>query len=98
MFGFVPCDPKLFTEYVLKSENLGGLAFTGSDKVFESVTKNIYGNIENYKSFPRIVGETGGYNYHFVLPDMKNYKDLDTIVDKTILGAFELVKCSCPRS
>ena len=97
--AFVPCDPKLFTEYVLKSENLGGLAFTGSDKVFESVTKSIYGNIENYKSFPRIVGETGGYNYHFVLPDMKNYKDLDTIVDKTILGAFEYSgqKCSATK-
>jgi 1-pyrroline-5-carboxylate dehydrogenase len=42
------------------------------------------------------VGETGGFNYHLVLPDISSIKDMDTIVNKTILGAFEYSgqKCS----
>ena len=93
---FVPGDPTLFVDKITESEDLASVAFTGSDKVFDSILKNVYGKIENYRSYPRVIGETGGYNYHLVLPDIKEYSDMNTIVDKTILGAFEYSgqKCS----
>ena len=93
---FVPGDPTLFTEVISNSEHLASVAFTGSDKVFNSILKNVYEKIETYKNYPRVIGETGGYNYHLVLPDIKELRDADTIVNKTILGAFEYSgqKCS----
>ena len=93
---FVPGDATVFTEEITESQDLAGVAFTGSDSVFNNILKTVYGNVDKYRSYPRVVGETGGYNYHLVLPDIKDYSDMNTIVDKTILGAFEYSgqKCS----
>merc|ERR1712228_263856 len=60
--------------------------------VFRDIWKNIGTNIANYKSYPRIVGETGGKNFHVV----HSSADIETVVNATIRGAFEYQgqKCS----
>lgn len=91
---FVPSNPELFLDTCLESRDFAGLAFTGSSDVFNSILKKSYSNIGNYKSYPRIIGETGGNNYHFVFPNCDFM--LDHIVTSTIRGAFEFSgqKCS----
>ena len=93
---FVPGDPTLFTEVISNSHHMASIAFTGSDRVFNDILRNVYGKIDKYRNYPRMVGETGGFNYHLMLPDISSIKDMDTIVNKTILGAFEYSgqKCS----
>jgi len=93
---FVPSDPVKFTDTIFNQKDLAAVAFTGSDYVFENILKDIYQNIHNFKSFPRVIGETGGYNYHVVMPDIKGESEKKKVVEKTILGAFEYSgqKCS----
>tara|TARA_Y100001970_G_scaffold281070_1_gene391098 strand:- start:1660 stop:3231 length:1572 start_codon:yes stop_codon:yes gene_type:complete len=92
---FLPVRPDIFMNIILKSSDFGCLAFTGSSSVFKSILYNVYRNIDLYKSFPRVIGETGGNNYHFVFPDV----DLDTVVKKTIIGAYGYSgqKCSATK-
>tara|TARA_B100001029_G_C14998801_1_gene416699 strand:+ start:1 stop:1119 length:1119 start_codon:yes stop_codon:yes gene_type:complete len=94
---FIPSKPELFMNMVLNSKDFGCLAFTGSSEVFKSLLKKVYNNIDIYKSFPRIVGETGGNNYHFVFPGME--EELDTIAKLTIIGAYGYSgqKCSATK-
>jgi 1-pyrroline-5-carboxylate dehydrogenase len=91
---FIPSDPNVFMDEITKSEDLGGIAFTGSSQVFDNILKKVYSNVDNYKSYPRIIGETGGNNYHFVMPCIAD--KLDWVVESTINGAFEYSgqKCS----
>ena len=90
--SFVPTDPNLFLDTVTDSEDFSAMAFTGSSEVFENIWKKIGNNISNYNSFPRIVGETGGMNYHFVFEDA----DMENVILSTVRGAFEYSgqKCS----
>ena len=90
--SFVPSDPNLFLDTVTNSEDFSAMAFTGSSEVFENIWKKIGNNISNYNSFPRIVGETGGMNYHFVFEDA----DMENVILSTVRGAFEYSgqKCS----
>lgn len=69
-----------------------GLHFTGSTTAFRAMYKTIGENIEKYKSFPRIVGETGGKNFVII----HSSADLDAAVTAIIRGAFEYQgqKCS----
>ena len=53
-------DPEMITNTILENSNFSGIHFTGSTKVFKDIWKKIGNNIENYKTYPRIVGETGG--------------------------------------
>jgi 1-pyrroline-5-carboxylate dehydrogenase len=71
---------------------LGGLNFTGSTETFRNMWKTIGGNIDNYKTYPRIVGETGGKNFVFV----HRSADVDEVATAVIRGAFEYQgqKCS----
>ena len=85
--SFAPSDPQLFSNTIIKSPHLGGVLFTGSTNVFDSILENVYGNIKNYNSYPRIVGETGGKNWHFIDENMDE-NDLNKIADKTIQSAF----------
>ena len=69
---------------------------TGSTATFNTIYKNVALNIENYNYYPRLVGETGGKNYHFVSEDA----DIDLVVNKTFSAAFDYSgqKCSaCSR-
>lgn len=74
-----------------------GLHFTGSTKTFDNLTNAIHENRQIHRSFPRIVGETGGKNFHFVHASA----DADQVVMQTIRAAFEYngQKCSaCSRA
>lgn len=75
-----------------KHPEFSGIHFTGSTGVFQSIWKTIGENIHTYKSYPRIVGETGGKDFIFVHPN----SNVDIIVANTIRGAFEYQgqKCS----
>ena len=85
--AFTPGDPLLFSKYILNSPELGGLLFTGSTTVFDNILSNIYTNITKYHSYPRIIGETGGKNWHF-LNESLSYSDLWIVAEKTIESAF----------
>ena len=56
-------DPVMITDTVLASPDFSGLHFTGSTHVFKNLWKQIGNNIHNYKTYPRIVGETGGKDF-----------------------------------
>jgi 1-pyrroline-5-carboxylate dehydrogenase len=95
VINFVPSAPADFGA-ALQDPNLGGLHFTGSTATFNTLWRNIGSNLENYKSYPRLVGETGGKNFHIVHPSA----DLDNAVLNTVRSAFEFQgqKCSaCSR-
>ncbi len=79
-------------ELILKNRDLSGIHFTGSTAVFQSMWKTVGGNIENYKSYPRIVGETGGKDFVFV----HNSADTAQVATALTRGAFEYQgqKCS----
>jgi len=77
---------------IFKHPDFGGLHFTGSTAVFKHLWKVIGNNIDLYKSYPRIVGETGGKDFIMVHPSA----EVDEVVANMIRGAFEFQgqKCS----
>lgn len=93
---FIPADGPTFGNVVFSNPDLAGTVFTGSSKTFKTIWKQIGGNIDKYRTFPKVVGECGGKNYHFVHPSA----DIDCVVNGTIRSAFEYSgqKCSaCSR-
>ena len=66
--------------------------FTGSTEVFQNIWQTIGNNITKYKSYPRIVGETGGKDYIFA----HESANIDSLVVAMVRGAFEYQgqKCS----
>ena len=85
-------DPIMITETVLSSPDFSGLHFTGSTFIFKELWKQIGTNIHNYKTYPRIVGETGGKDF-IVAHKSANAKQVATAI---VRGAFEFQgqKCS----
>ena len=85
-------DPVMITETVLSSPDFSGLHFTGSTFIFKELWKQIGVNIHNYKTYPRIVGETGGKD--FILAHQS--ADPKQVATGIIRGAFEFQgqKCS----
>ncbi len=79
-------------EIIFKHREFAGLHFTGSTGVFQTLWKTIGDNIANYKSYPRIVGETGGKDYIVAHPSA-NAAEVATAISR---GAFEYQgqKCS----
>ncbi|KAJ2798926.1 1-pyrroline-5-carboxylate dehydrogenase, partial [Coemansia furcata] len=63
---FVPGDAVAMTNQGFEHPEFALLHFTGSTHVFRNMWRQIAENIDRYKSYPRIVGETGGKNYHLV--------------------------------
>ena len=59
VINFLPSRGTMISDYVVKDSNLGAINFTGSTEVFRDIWNVIGTNIHNYKSYPRIVGETG---------------------------------------
>ncbi|KAJ2157495.1 1-pyrroline-5-carboxylate dehydrogenase [Coemansia sp. RSA 552] len=93
---FLPGDAAAMTKQVFDHPEFASLHFTGSTQVFKNMWRQISENLDRYRSYPRIVGETGGKNYHLV----HSSADLDSAVNNTIRGAFEFQgqKCSaCSR-
>ena len=85
-------DPEMITETVLASPHFSGLHFTGSTFVFKELWKKIGTTIHRYKTYPRIVGETGGKGFIIAHPSAKP-KQVATAITR---GAFEFQgqKCS----
>ncbi len=85
-------DPVMITETVLASADFSGIHFTGSTHVFKSLWKQIGNNIDRYKTYPRIVGETGGKDFIIAHPTAKP-QQVATAITR---GAFEFQgqKCS----
>jgi 1-pyrroline-5-carboxylate dehydrogenase len=85
-------DPVMITDTVLDSPDFAGIHFTGSTFVFKELWKKIGTNIHNYKTYPRIVGETGGKDFIIAHPSSKA-KQVATAITR---GAFEYQgqKCS----
>lgn len=92
VINFVPGNPQLVTKEVLASPELSALHFTGSTDVFMDLYQQIAQNLRHYKSYPRIVGETGGKNMHFV----HSSASVEHAALSTVRGAFEYQgqKCS----
>lgn len=63
VINFIPAEPVLATRVALGSREFAGLHFTGSSQVFKSLWRTVGENIETYRGFPRIVGETGGKGF-----------------------------------
>ncbi|GAA4108569.1 L-glutamate gamma-semialdehyde dehydrogenase [Aquimarina addita] len=85
-------DPVMITDTILASPDFAGIHFTGSTHVFKDIWAKIGSNIHTYKTYPRIVGETGGKD--FILAHASaNTKQVSTAI---IRGAFEFQgqKCS----
>ncbi|HEU0299699.1 MAG TPA: L-glutamate gamma-semialdehyde dehydrogenase [Longimicrobium sp.] len=63
VINFIPGDPGPMTEVVLGDRNLAGIHFTGSTGVFQSIWRQVGENIDRYRTYPRLVGETGGKDF-----------------------------------
>ncbi len=76
----------------LASPDLAGVHFTGSTAVFQDIWRTVGGNIERYRNYPRIVGETGGKDFVVAHPSA----DVDALATAVMRGAFEYQgqKCS----
>ena len=85
-------DPVMITDTVLASPDFSGIHFTGSTNIFKNIWQKIGTNIHNYKTYPRIVGETGGKDF-IVAHKTANPKQVSTAI---IRGSFEFQgqKCS----
>lgn len=92
VINMVPGPGGTIGEPALNNVNLAGVHFTGSTPTFQTMWKIIGGNIARYKSYPRIVGETGGKDFIFV----HNSADLLETAAATVRGAYEYQgqKCS----
>ena len=92
VINLVYVDGPTLGNVCLSHPDFGGVHFTGSTGVFNQMWKTIGENIGMYKSYPRIVGETGGKN--FVIAHSS--ADVDTVVTALARGAFEYQgqKCS----
>lgn len=93
---FVPADGPTFGDTVTSSEHLCGINFTGSVPTFKHLWKQVAQNLDRFRTFPRLAGECGGKNFHFVHCSA----DVDSVVSGTLRSAFEYggQKCSaCSR-
>ena len=96
VINFIPGQGSTVGRVLMDHRDLAGIHFTGSTAVFQTLWQKTAQNIDTYKSYPRIVGETGGKDYIFVHPSAP----LDEAVTAAVRGAFEFQgqKCSaCSR-
>jgi 1-pyrroline-5-carboxylate dehydrogenase len=92
VINFVPGNAGPITDTVLASPDFGGIHFTGSTAVFNSMWKTVGANMSTYKSYPRLVGETGGKDFIVAHPSA----DPLEIAVAIVRGSFEYQgqKCS----
>jgi 1-pyrroline-5-carboxylate dehydrogenase len=92
VINFLPGDGNIVGGPVLEHPKLAGVHFTGSTKTFNHIWKTIGSRIDNYKNYPRIVGETGGKDFCLAHSSC----DEEILVTAMIRGAFEYQgqKCS----
>jgi 1-pyrroline-5-carboxylate dehydrogenase len=92
VINFLPGGGTAISRAVLAHPEFAGLHFTGSTAVFNGLWRQVADNLPTYKSYPRVVGETGGKDFIFVDPSA----DLEAAVVACVRGAFEYQgqKCS----
>jgi 1-pyrroline-5-carboxylate dehydrogenase len=92
VINFIPGSGGKVGNPVLSNSNLAGVHFTGSTATFHHIWKTIGSNIDKYKTYPRIVGETGGKDFCLAHESV----GLDELSTAMIRGAFEYQgqKCS----
>ncbi len=90
--NFVPGSGRAIGDPAIGHRDLAGVHFTGSTGVFQGMWRAIGENIKTYRSYPRIVGETGGKDFIFAHASA----DLEALVTACVRGAFEYQgqKCS----
>ncbi len=92
VINFVPGPGSLIGTTVLKHKDLAGIHFTGSNGTFNQLWRGLSENLMSYKSYPKLVGETGGKDFIFV----HQSADPAAVATAIIRGAFEYQgqKCS----
>jgi 1-pyrroline-5-carboxylate dehydrogenase len=92
VMNFIPGSGSLISKVVLNNKELTGIHFTGSNSTFNTLWKQVADNLSTYKSYPKIVGETGGKDFIFAHRSA-NPPELATAI---VRGAFEYQgqKCS----
>ena len=92
VINFIPGSGGEIGPIVIDSPDLAGIHFTGSTSVFQNMWKTVGKNIAKYKSYPRIVGETGGKDFCIA----HESSDVDALATAMVRGAFEYQgqKCS----
>lgn len=82
---FVPGPPPEVVAQAIGHPDFSALHFTGSTFVFKKLWKDIAANLDKYRGFPRIVGETGGKNFHII----HKSAEIRNAVLQSIRGGFE---------
>ena len=92
VINFIPGKGSVISNVVLKHKDLAGIHFTGSNSTFNSLWKQVSDNLSVYKSYPKLVGETGGKDFIFAHKSA-NPLELATAI---VSGSFEYQgqKCS----
>ena len=92
VINFIPGRGSVVGPLVMDHPNLAGVHFTGSTSVFQNMWEHIGGNIKQYATYPRIVGETGGKDFCIAHESVNQ----DALVTAMVRGAFEYQgqKCS----
>ncbi len=102
VINFVPADAEAITKQLVAHPDFAGLHYTGSTTVFRSIWKQIAGHLDGYRSYPRIVGETGGKDFIVAHPSAQP----EALIAALIRGAYEYQgqkcsaasRCYLPRS
>lgn len=92
VINMITGDAAKVTDIILSDPNFAGIHYTGSTEVFQGIWEKIGKNIKKYKTYPRIVGETGGKDFIIAHPSA----DVDEVATAISRGAFEFQgqKCS----
>ncbi len=92
VINMIPADGPLTGKTLLSHRDLGGVHFTGSTSTFQSIWRSVGENVASYRSYPRVVGETGGKDFVFAHPSA----DAAALATALVRGAFEYQgqKCS----
>jgi 1-pyrroline-5-carboxylate dehydrogenase len=94
VINLVFADGASVSKAALTSPELAGVHFTGSTAVFQGMWRTIGGQIERYKNYPRIVGETGGKDFILAHPSA----DPDALFTQVLRGSFEYQGQKCSAS
>jgi 1-pyrroline-5-carboxylate dehydrogenase len=92
---FLPCtnEPSKVSSFVstaISSPHFAALHFTGSTDVFKKLWKEVASNMDNYKGYPRLVGETGGKNFHLIHSSVLDIEDgVQNAVMQSVRSGFE---------
>ncbi len=92
VINFVPGSGSMIGDIALTHKDLAGVHFTGGTHTFNHIWKTVANNVGHFKSYPRLVGETGGKDFVVVHPSA----DVDEVATALVRGAFEYQgqKCS----